>query len=40
MDLAMMNHASEMSKRESLRQGTICDGEGKLDVQSEESSYP
>jgi hypothetical protein len=31
-----MNHASENIKRESWRRGTICDGEGQVDVQSEE----
>jgi hypothetical protein len=36
----MMNHASNKSKQESWRQGTVCDGEGQVDVQSEESSYP
>jgi hypothetical protein len=34
-----MDHASEKSKQESWCQGTICDGEGQVDVQSEESSY-
>jgi hypothetical protein len=33
-----MNHASEKSKRESWRQGTVCDGEGQVDIQSEELS--
>jgi hypothetical protein len=33
-----MNHASEKSKWESWRQGTICDGKGQVDVQSEKSS--
>jgi hypothetical protein len=37
-DLATMNHASEKSKRESLRQGTVCNGEGSVNVQSKESS--
>jgi hypothetical protein len=32
MDLAMMNHASEKSKRESWRRGIGCDGEGQVDV--------
>jgi hypothetical protein len=27
-DLATMDHASEKSKRESWRRGTVCDGEG------------
>jgi hypothetical protein len=40
MDLATMNHASEKSMWESWCRGTICDGEGQVDVQSEESSYP
>jgi hypothetical protein len=31
-DLAMMNHASEKSKRESWCRGTGCDGEGQVDV--------
>jgi hypothetical protein len=39
MDLSTMNHASENSKRESYYRGTVCDGEGQVDVQSEESSY-
>jgi hypothetical protein len=34
----MMNHAFKKSKRDFLRRGTICDGEGQVDVQSEESS--
>jgi hypothetical protein len=34
-----MNHASEKSKRESWRRGTVYDVEGQVDVQSEESSY-
>jgi hypothetical protein len=34
----MMNHTSEKSKRESWRRGTTCDGEGQVDVQSEELS--
>jgi hypothetical protein len=34
----MMNHASEKSKQESWSRGTVCDGEGQVDVQSEESS--
>jgi hypothetical protein len=29
----MMNHASEKSKRESWRRGTVYDGEGQVDVQ-------
>jgi hypothetical protein len=33
-----MNHASEKSKRESWYQGIVCDGEGQVDVQSDESS--
>jgi hypothetical protein len=33
-----MNHASEKSKRESWGRGTECDGEGQVDIQSEESS--
>jgi hypothetical protein len=37
-DLAMINHASEKSNRGSWRRGTICDREGQVDVQSEESS--
>jgi hypothetical protein len=40
MYLTMMNHASEKSKRESWRQRTVCDEEGQVNVQSEESSYP
>jgi hypothetical protein len=36
----MMDHALEKSKQESWRRGTVCDGEGHVDVQSEESSYP
>jgi hypothetical protein len=32
MDLAMMDHASEKSKQESWRRGTVCDGEGQVDV--------
>jgi hypothetical protein len=31
-DLVTMNHASEKSKRESWRQCTSCDGEGRVDV--------
>jgi hypothetical protein len=31
-DLAMMNHASEKSKRESWCRGTRCDREGQVDV--------
>jgi hypothetical protein len=38
-DLATMNHASEKSKRESWHWGIECDGEGQVDVQSEESCY-
>jgi hypothetical protein len=38
MDMAMMNYTSEKSKRESWCQGTICDREGRVDVQSEESN--
>jgi hypothetical protein len=34
----MMNHALEKSKRESWHQGTVCDGEGQVDVQYEKSS--
>jgi hypothetical protein len=34
----MMNHALEKSKRESWHRGTVCDGEGQVDVQSKESS--
>jgi hypothetical protein len=37
-DLVMMNHASEKSKQESWRRGTVCDEEGQVNVQSEESS--
>jgi hypothetical protein len=37
-NLVTMNHASEKSKWESWRQGTRCDGEGKVDVEPEESS--
>jgi hypothetical protein len=33
-----MNHASEKSKRESWRQGTVYDGEEQVNVQSKESS--
>jgi hypothetical protein len=36
----MMDHASEKSKQESWHRGTVCDGEGQVDVPSEESSYP
>jgi hypothetical protein len=35
-----MDHTSEKSKLESWRRGTVCDGEGLVDVQSEESSHP
>jgi hypothetical protein len=35
-----MNHASEKTKRESWHRGTKCDGEGQVDVQSEELSWP
>jgi hypothetical protein len=35
-----MDHASKKNKRESWHQGTVCDGEGQVDVQSEKSSYP
>jgi hypothetical protein len=38
IDLAMMNNALEKSKRKSWHRGTGCDGEGQVDVQSEESS--
>jgi hypothetical protein len=38
-DLTTMNHASEKSKRESWRRETVCDGEGQVNVQSEESGY-
>jgi hypothetical protein len=31
-NLATMNHTSEKSKRESWRRGTVCDGEGQVDV--------
>jgi hypothetical protein len=31
-DLTMINHTSEMSKRESWRRDTGCDGEGQVDV--------
>jgi hypothetical protein len=34
----MMNHASKKSKQESWHRGIGCDGEGQVDVQSEESS--
>jgi hypothetical protein len=37
--LAMMNHASEKSKRESWRRDTECDGEQQVDVQFEKSHY-
>jgi hypothetical protein len=37
-DLAMMNHASEKSKQESWCQGTGYDGEGQVDIQSNEPS--
>jgi hypothetical protein len=37
-DLATINHASHKSKRESWCQGTGCDREGQIDVQSEKSS--
>jgi hypothetical protein len=37
-DLVMMSHASKKSKQETWRRGTGCDGEGQVDVQSEESS--
>jgi hypothetical protein len=33
-----MNHTSEKRKREFLRQGTICDREGQVDVQSKKSN--
>jgi hypothetical protein len=36
----MMDHASKKSKREFWCQGTVCDGEGQVDIQSEESNYP
>jgi hypothetical protein len=39
-DLTTMDHASEKSKQESWRRGSLCDGEGQADVQSKESSYP
>jgi hypothetical protein len=39
-DLATMDHASEKSKWESWHRGIVRDGEGQVDVQSEESSYP
>jgi hypothetical protein len=39
-DLSTMDHASEKSKQESWRWGTVCDREGQVDVQSKESSYP
>jgi hypothetical protein len=35
-----MDHASEKSKREYWRRGIVCDGEGQVDLQSEELSYP
>jgi hypothetical protein len=35
-----MDHALEKSKRESWRRGIVCDGEGQVDVQFEESNYP
>jgi hypothetical protein len=35
-----MDHASEKSKREPWRRGTVYDGEGQVNVQSEKSSYP
>jgi hypothetical protein len=35
-NLAMMDHASKKSKRESWHRGTVCDEEGQVDVQSEE----
>jgi hypothetical protein len=38
-DLTTMDQASEKSKQESWRRGTVCNREGKVDVQSEESSY-
>jgi hypothetical protein len=38
--MATMDDASEKSRWESWRQGTVCDGEGQVDVQSEEASYP
>jgi hypothetical protein len=31
-DLTTMNHTSEKSKQESWRRGTVCDGEGQVDV--------
>jgi hypothetical protein len=37
-DLATINHASEKSKQESWRRGTVCDGEMQVNVQSEASS--
>jgi hypothetical protein len=33
-----MNYALEKSNRESWHRGTACDGDGQVDVQSEESS--
>jgi hypothetical protein len=39
-DLVTMDHASKKSKRESWRRASVCDGEGQVDVQSKESSYP
>jgi hypothetical protein len=35
-----MDHASEKSKLESWRRGTVYDEERQVDVQSEKSSYP
>jgi hypothetical protein len=35
-----MDHTSEKSKHESWRRRTVCDGEGQVDIQSDESSYP
>jgi hypothetical protein len=38
MDLATMNHASKKSMRESWHRGTVYDGEGQVNVQSEKSN--
>jgi hypothetical protein len=31
----MMDQALEKSKQKSLRRGTVCDGEGQIDVQTQ-----
>jgi hypothetical protein len=37
-DLATISHASKKSKWESWHRGIVCDGEGQVDIQSEELS--